>query len=243
MTEARKTPDVKAPGAAAKRMANVRAHKVDAAQPSNGSRAPTAARLRKENAILQEAENQFAVLGFEGASLEGIATAAGISRHNLLYYFPSKEVLYRRVLDDVVFGWLAGMEDVWREQNDPVKALRAYIRGKLRSSFERPNAAKIFAKEVIAGAPRYADVIAARVKPVLAQEVRTFEKWAKKGLVARVDFTHLMFVIWTVTQAYAEHQTQFAILLDKPALDESDFERAQEVITRLVLSGLGQKVD
>lgn len=210
---------------------------------STGTRAPTASRLRKEQAILNEAENQFAVFGFEGASLESIANAVGISRHNLLYYFPSKEVLYRRVLDDVVFGWLAGMENVWREQTDPVKALRAYIHGKLRSSFERPNAAKIFAKEVIAGAPRYADVIAARVKPVLAQEVQAFERWASKGLVARLDFTHLMFVIWTVTQAYAEHQAQFAILLDKPALEESDFDRAEEVIVRLVLSGLGQKVD
>ena len=52
-----------------------------------------------------------------------------------------------------------------------------------------------------------------------------------------------MFVIWTVTQAYAEHQAQFAILLGKPALDESDFDAAEEVIVRLVLSGLGQKVD
>ena len=210
---------------------------------ATGTRAPTASRLRKEQAILKEAENQFAVFGFEGASLENIANAVGISRHNLLYYFPSKEVLYRRVLDDVVFGWLAGMEDVWREQTDPVKALRSYIHGKLRSSFERPNAAKIFAKEVIAGAPRYADVIASSVKPVLDQEVQAFERWAQHGLVARMDFTHLMFVIWTVTQAYAEHQTQFAILLGKPALDETDFERAEEVITRLVLSGLGQKVD
>ena len=101
----------------------------------------------------------------------------------------------------------------------------------------------MFAKEVIAGAPRYADVIAARVKPVLDQEVQAFERWAKQGLVTQLNFTHLMFVIWTVTQAYAEHQAQFAILLGKPALDESDFDAAEEVIVRLVLSGLGQKVD
>ena len=221
-------------------------HKEDAAAtPAErpGMRAPTASRLRKEQNILDEAEKQFAVLGFEGASLEGIASAVGISRHNLLYYFPNKEVLYRRVLDDVVSGWLAGMEDVWREPTDPVKALRTYIRGKLRSSMEHPNAAKIFAKEVIAGAPRYADAIAANVKPVLDMEVKAFENWAQQGLVKKIDFTHLMFVIWTVTQAYAEHQAQFAILLGKPALEEEDFARAEEVIVRLVLAGLGQKVD
>lgn len=201
-------------------------------------RAPTPSRLRKERAILNEAENQFAQFGLEGASLEGIASAVGISRHNLLYYFPSKEALYRRVLDDVLDHWLSGMEDLWREQDDPAKALRKYIRAKLRSSLEHPNAAKVFAKEVIAGAPRYAEAIRERVAPVLQKEVTTFEHWAQKGLVAKLDFTHLMFIIWTVTQAYAEHQTQFAILLGKPQLDEQDFDRAEEVICTLVLSGL-----
>ena len=75
-------------------------------------RAPTASRVRKERDILQHAEIQFAQFGFQGASLENIAVAAGISRHNLLYYFPSKEALYQRVLDDVLNAWLAGMQDL-----------------------------------------------------------------------------------------------------------------------------------
>lgn len=206
-------------------------------QPS-AQRAPSASRLRKEHAILTEAENHFAQFGFEGASLENIAAAAGLSRHNLLYYFPNKEALYRRVLDDVLTQWLAGMEDLSQGQDDPAQALRRYIRAKLNSSRERPNGAKVFSKEVIAGAPRYADAITQRVTPVLKAEVRAFEKWAREGRIARVNFTHLMFIIWSVTQAYADQQAQFALLLGKPALDAADFERAEELISHLVLSGL-----
>ncbi|MDR6214428.1 TetR/AcrR family transcriptional regulator [Paracidovorax wautersii] len=200
-------------------------------------RGPSAARQKKERSILAEAESQFAQFGFEGASLESIAAAAGLSRHNLLYYFPSKEALYQRVLDDVLTQWLAGMEEM-SHGDDPHEALQRYIRAKLRSSLEHPNAAKVFAKEVIAGAPRYGQVIAERVGPVLKKDVRTFERWAREGRIARVNFTHLMFIIWSVTQAYADQQAQFALLLGKPALTERDYDQAQELICHLVLQGL-----
>lgn len=201
------------------------------------AKAPTASRLRKEAAILQEAENQFAQFGFEGASLENIGAAAGISRHNLLYYFASKEALYRRVLDDVLDQWLAGMDEL-SHGDDPMLALRAYVGLKLRFSRERPNGVKVFTKEVIAGAPRYGEAITARVGPLLRKEVRTFERWAREGRIARVNFTHLMFIIWSVTQAYAEQQAQFALLLGKPALTARDYDNAEELIVRLVANGL-----
>ena len=202
-------------------------------------RAPRAARVAKEQGILREAEAQFARFGFEGASLENIAAAAGLSRHNLLYYFPSKEALYRRVLDDVMTQWLAGMGEL-AVGDDPESGLRRYIGAKLRSSRDRPDGSAVFTQEVIAGAPRYADAITTRVAPVLAADVRVFERWARQGRIGRVDFRHLMFVIWAVTQAYADLAPQFALLLGKPALDESEFAAAQGVIERLVLRGLAR---
>ena len=202
------------------------------------ARPPKPSRVLKEHGILQEAESHFAQFGFEGASLENIAAAAGLSRHNLLYYFPSKEALYQRVLDDVLNQWLAGMDDL-SHSNDPESALRQYIQAKLRYSREHPDGAKVFTKEVIAGAPRYGKAIAERVGPRLKAEVRTFERWAKEGRIAKVNFTHLMFIIWSVTQAYADQEAQFALLLGKPALTEKDYEKAEELISQLVLSGLG----
>lgn len=207
------------------------------ATPARAPSAPSAARLRKEQAILDAAEQQFAQFGFEGASLEGIAAAAGFSRHNLLYYFPNKEALYRRVLDDVLTQWLAGMDEL-SHSDDPRVALRNYIHAKLRYSREHPDGAKVFTMEVVAGAPRYADAITARVGPFLQTELRTFERWAEQGLIQRLNFTHLMFVIWSVTQAYADQQAQFALLLGKPALDMQDFQEAEELIVQLVLGGL-----
>jgi len=200
-------------------------------------RAPRASRLLKEQGILAQAENHFAQFGFEGASLESIAAAIGISRHKLLYYFPSKEALYQRVLDDVLTQWLASMQDI-SHSDDPQQALRRYIHAKLHYSRTRPQGVQVFAKEVIAGAPRYGRVIAERVAPLLKTDVRRFARWAREGRIAKVDFTHLMFIIWSVTQAYAELQAQFALLLGKPALTEGDYEKAEALIVRMVLSAL-----
>jgi TetR/AcrR family transcriptional regulator len=199
---------------------------------------PRTARGRdKERTILREAESQFARYGFEGASLEGIGAAIGISRHALLYYFPSKEALYRAVLDDVMWHWLSGMGELARAA-DPRAALGAYIEAKLASSRERPEGSRVFTKEVIAGAPHYGHAITARVRPVLEADVQAFERWARAGLVKRVDFRHLIFMIWATTQAYADHAAQFARLLGRPALEPADFRAARRTIEAMVLGAL-----
>ncbi|MDN3922004.1 TetR/AcrR family transcriptional regulator [Roseateles violae] len=205
-----------------------------------GAARPRAARLRKEATILAEAERQFAQYGFEGASLENIAAAAGLSRHNLLYYYPSKEALYRKVLDGVLAEWLARMAGIVRG-TDPEGALREYIAAKLRFSRERPAGSQVFAREVMAGAPRFRDAIREQVLPALNADVKTFERWAREKRIARLDFRHLMFTIWASTQAYADLGPQFAILLGKPELEPADFEAAQTLITELVLGGLRKR--
>lgn len=206
------------------------------------TKAPTSARLRKEAAILSEAENQFAQFGFEGTSLEAIGAAAGISRHNLLYYFPSKEALYRRVLDDVMDLWLAGMDELSNSE-EPLQALQTYVAQKLKFSQERPKGVNLFTKEVMAGAPRYGEAIAKNVKPLLRKVVRRFERWARQGLIAQVDFTHLMFIIWSATQAYAEQRAQFSMLLGKAEMTARDFDHAQALILRLITQTLSPEPD
>ena len=200
-------------------------------------RAPRAARLEKLQAILQAAETQFARYGFEGVSLETIAGELGLSRQNLLYYYPSKEALYDAVLDDVLASWLAGMSRIGLA-TDPEQAIRDYVAAKLRFSQERPSGSAVFTREVMAGAPRYAHRLREQVLPVLRADVQAFERWADHGLIRRLDFTHLMFLLWASTQAYADLAPQFALLLGKPSLEVSDFAAAQALITGMLLSAL-----
>lgn len=199
--------------------------------------APRAARLRKQEAILLEAERQFARFGLEGSSIEGIAAQLGISRQNLLYYYASKEALYVAVLDNVLAEWIASME-VLGSVDTPEEAIAQYIRAKLRFSRERPNGTSVFTREVMAGAPLYRDTLVARVMPALKTDVKRLERWARQGLIRRTNFLHLMFVLWASTQAYADLAPQFALFEGKAALDAQDFDAAEQLLTEMVLRTL-----
>jgi len=200
-------------------------------------RTPRAATLRKQEAILIEAERQFARFGFEGVSLDSIAAALDLSRQNLLYHWPSKEDLYRAVLDSVMGEWMASMTAI-TEADEPEEAIHAYIAVKLRFSRERPSGNAVFTREIMAGAPRYQDVLKAQVMPLLHADVARFERWANEGRIRQLDFTHLMFLIWSSTQAYADLGPQFSLYMGKPSLDEADFERARKLITDLIWHSL-----
>ncbi|MFG6412632.1 TetR family transcriptional regulator C-terminal domain-containing protein [Roseateles sp. DC23W] len=201
------------------------------------ARTPRAATLRKQETILAEAERQFARFGFEGVSLDNIAAALDLSRQNLLYHWPSKEELYLAVLDSVMGEWMASMTAI-TEATEPRAAIQTYVAVKLRFSRERPSGNAVFTREIMAGAPRYQDVLKAQVMPLLHADVARFERWADQGLVRRVDFTHLMFLIWSSTQAYADLGPQFALYMGKPELDGEDFERARLLLTELIWRSL-----
>jgi len=201
------------------------------------TRTPRATTLRKQEVILAEAERQFARFGFEGVSLDSIAAALDLSRQNLLYHWPSKEDLYRAVLDSVMGEWMASMTAIV-EADEPHAAIQSYVAVKLRFSRERPSGNAVFTREIMAGAPRYQDVLKVQVMPLLHADLARFERWADEGRIRRLDFTHLMFLVWSTTQAYADLGAQYALYLNKPALDDEDFERARVFLTDIIWRSL-----
>lgn len=58
--------------------------------------------LRGAAPLLQSALRQFAAVGFEGASLQRIASDAGLSKSSVLYHFASKEALLDAALRPAV---------------------------------------------------------------------------------------------------------------------------------------------
>ena len=191
-------------------------------------------RDRVEAGIVSAAVRVFAECGYEGAAIAAIADAAGLSKQNLMYYFPTKQALYERVLDDVLDEWLARMESLADPEREPADLLRAYVKAKLRFSREQPAASRVYAMEVIGGAKVYGEQIKRRVVPLLRRDIDVFERWIEQGKIAKVDATHLMFSIWAMTQSYADFSAQMALVLGRGELTGSDFEHAEELITHMV---------
>jgi TetR/AcrR family transcriptional regulator len=198
-------------------------------------------RDKVEAAILGEAVRQFAECGYEGTSIATVAERAGLSKQNLMYYFPTKQALYERVLDNVLDDWLARMASLSDPMQEPGDVLRGYVRAKLQFSREQPLASRVYAMEVIGGAKLYADQIRRRVIPLLRADIAVFERWIADGKIAPVNATHLLFAVWAMTQSYADFAAQMTLVLDREQLLPSDFDDAERLITSMVLAAVGLK--
>jgi TetR/AcrR family transcriptional regulator len=195
-------------------------------------------RDKLEADIVAEAVKVFAESGYEGASIATVADNAGLSKQNLMYYFPTKQALYERVLDGVLDEWLARMDSLADPAQDPRDVLRAYVQAKLRFSREQPWASRVYAMEVISGAPLYGAQIQQRVVPLLRKDIDVFERWIGEGKIANVNATHLLFAIWAMTQSYADFSTQMALVLNRKQLSKKDFDDGEAMIVKMVLAAV-----
>ena len=113
---------------------------------------------RNSAAILEAALEVFSQHGFRGATLDQIAEGAGLSKPNLLYYFPSKEAMHQALLTRLLATWLDPLRAI-DPNGDPLTQIMAYVRHKLELSRDFPRESRLFANEILQGAPRMRDAI------------------------------------------------------------------------------------
>ena len=193
-------------------------------------------RERNKRLILRAASEEFADKGFAATKTSDIAARAGLPKPNVYYYFQSKENLYRCVLESIVEPLLQASAP-FRVEDDPLLALPAYIRSKIRISRELPHASKVFASEIMHGAPHLSAERTAQLNAQAAHNIACIQSWIEQGLMARVDPNHLLFSIWAATQTYADFDWQISAVTGKATLDDSDYEAAAETIIRMVIKG------
>ncbi len=188
--------------------------------------------------ILNAAEEVFAQNGFKGSSMNAIAEKAGLPKANIHYYFSNKMALYMEVLQRILVEWNQGLGE-FTEQDDPSEVLEHYIASKVLQACQKPHQSKLFASEVISGAPAIADYIRTEMRQWLREKSAIFQIWMDKGLMKPVDPSHLMFMIWSTTQHYADYQTQVLLLLNQQEYETSDYETITRIVTEVILTGVG----
>jgi len=166
-------------------------------------------RIQKRNmgVILDAALEVFSAHGFRGATLDQIAGAAGLSKPNLLYYFPSKEAIHIALLSGLMDTWLAPLRRL-DPDGDPVEEIVAYVLGKLEMARDYPRESRLFANEIVQGAPRILDQIEGPLKALVDEKADVIAGWGNAGHIAPVDPHHLIFSIWATTQHYADFDAQ-----------------------------------
>jgi len=206
-----------------------------------GSRSwPARRRIGRENLarILTAAERVFAETGFGGATMAEIAARAGLPKANLHYYFGTKEELYRAVLDDILAVWLAPARAI-RPESEPATAIADYVRAKIEASRTRPHASRVFANEVLHGAAQIEGFLSRDLRELVEAKAAVLDGWIAAGRMAPVDTRHFFFMVWALTQHYADFAVQVRLVLDKARLDRKDWDHIAGEVTRMVLRVAG----
>jgi len=198
--------------------------------------------IREDNLqqILDAAEDMFAERGFRGTTVASIAEAVKLPKANVLYYFKTKEGLYKAVINRLLTIWMENMNEMTSDMN-PKEALTSYISTKVHQAKENPNASRIFAADILHGAHFLRAPLENELKDQFDRTCEVFKSWMDKGWIDKANPEHLMFMFWSTTQAYADHGLQMGILMKKEALEEQDYEQGIELLTQIILKGCGVK--
>jgi len=208
--------------------------------PPTKARPRTRIQREKQDLILNAALDVFSLHGFRGATIDQIAEAAGMSKPNLLYYFSSKEEIHRRLLEDMLDLWLDPLRELDND-GDPVPELRSYIRRKLEMARDFPRESRLFANEMLQGAPHAIDVLEGELKQLVDAKAQVIEAWMADGKIARTDPYHLIFSIWATTKHYADFDVQVRAVLGKDRGGDGRFEDAARYLEGLFMNGLVPK--
>lgn len=197
----------------------------------------TRIQTEKRERILEAALEVFSAHGFRGATIDQIAEAAGMSKPNLLYYFRSKDAIHETLIQRLLDTWLAPLRELDPE-GDPLGELRSYIRRKLEMARDFPRESRLFANEILQGAPRIMPMLEGELKALVDEKARVIQGWMETGRLARTDPYHLIFSIWATTQHYADFDVQVRAVLGPDRGGEGRFEDAARYLEQLFVDGL-----
>ncbi len=203
---------------------------------------PGTTRIQREKRqrILASALDVFSTHGFRGSTIDQIADAAGMSKPNLLYYFSSKEDIHRTLIEWQMEKWLSPLKAL-NENGDPLKEVCGYIRRKLEMARDFPKESRLFANEILQGAPRIREMLTGELNRLVEEKAAVIQNWIDREELNPCDARHLLFAIWATTQHYADFDVQVRIVLHLEEGDQSHFEEAARFLENLFCKGLKRR--
>ncbi len=199
------------------------------------AKTPQISRIQHQNqaVILKAALEVFSTYGYRGTTVDQIATRAGLSKPNLLYYFKRKEDIYVAVLEYTLDEWLKPLR-MLDLNGDPITELTRYIYEKLDMSFANPSSSRLFANEILHGAPHIQKFLKGPLRELVEEKVKIIRQWIAAGKIKPVDPPHFIFAIWAVTQHYADFSTQVDAVLGSADRKE----QVKQAVAEILLRGL-----
>lgn len=202
--------------------------------PDGTDKKPSRIQQRNRGRILDAALGVFSKYGYRGATLDQIAEAAGLSKPNILYYFEGKEEIHVTLLNQLMETWLDPLVTLDSKGN-PLQEILSYMQRKLDMARDLPRESRLFAGEILQGAPRMTPHLVSGLQPLFDEKCAVIQSWMDDGHLTSVDPRHLIFSIWATTQHYADFAAQVQVLLrDDPETHDGAADYLKALFTNLL---------
>jgi len=191
-----------------------------------------------ERKIIEAAEHVFACYGFKGATTEKISKQSALPKANIHYYFKTKANLYHQVLVGILNEWMDSAQ-AFDNQEEPRQALTQYVESKMEFSRLRPYASKVWANEMLHGAPIVTEFLETTLKNWLDDRVKVIQGWIDSDKINPVDPIVFIYMIWSVTQHYADFERQMTLLNSGNGFTDEEYKVKTEQVVKLILTSVG----
>jgi TetR/AcrR family transcriptional regulator len=191
-----------------------------------------------EKKIIEAAERVFACYGFKGATTDKISKQSALPKANIHYYFKTKANLYHQVLAGILSEWMDSAQ-AFDHQEEPRQALTQYVESKMEFSRLRPYASKVWANEMLHGAPIVSEFLKTTLKNWLDDRVKVIQGWIDCDKINPVDPIVFIYMIWSVTQHYADFERQVTLLNNGNCFTDEEYKTKTEEVVKLILTSVG----
>ena len=158
----------------------------------------------------------------------------------MLYYFKTKQELYQVVIVRVIRQWLNSLGELHKD-DQPIDVITQYISKKMQLSRQYPEASRLIAMEIIAGAPIIDNFMQTELRSWVKEKGEVFLVWQKEGLMAPIDPAHVFFMIWALTQTYADFESQISAVMEPKNYEKEIYPPATGYVIEVLVRGLDLK--
>ncbi|ENA2362832.1 transcriptional regulator, partial [Acinetobacter baumannii] len=114
-----------------------------------------------------------------------------------------------------------------------------YLIQKIELSRSQPKASRLFALEIIQGAPHILPILKGPLKKLFKRKAKVIQTWQEQGKISPdIDPELLILNIWGLTQNYADFATQMEMVTGKTLRNRSMFQRSIEHTVHMMLYGV-----
>jgi TetR/AcrR family transcriptional regulator len=182
-------------------------------------------------AILRAAENLFARAGLDGARTEAIASAAGVNKALLYYYFKSKEDIYLAVLDSHRQAFLDRALEILSQKRPAGKVLLEFVSAHFDFISSHRHYPGLFQRSMMGGGSRVAKMMGERIRPMAYNVAALLRRGMRDGEFRSFDVRHTALSLVGLTVFYFNAAPIIQVVSgDDPFREENVRKRKREVL-------------